>query len=248
MIGSQPSALSDRFRVALATAMSEPVAIPGFVRQRHEILGRPPFDREFLGRCHDAFMGLLPRLAMPAGILAVVSPHRGDGRSSVAAGLALAICGDTGSRLAIIDLDFERPSLARLFGTQDSRGLADYLEREDRLRVLPGQPAGRLWLVPAGARRPESARLCHLVAGGRLPAIFREQVEWVVLDLPPLLDCPEAMLLADQADAYILVGRYQGTAVRALERAAALLPKDRPVGFVMTANASAVPAWLQRLI
>jgi Mrp family chromosome partitioning ATPase len=248
MIGTSPGALSDRFRLAVATAMAEPAVLPGFVRQRRDSLGRPPFDREFVGRCRDAFMGLLPQLAMPAGIVAIVSPHRGDGRSSVVAGLGVAISGDTGSRVAMMDLDFERPRLAGLFGAGDSRGLADYLEREDRLRVLPGQPAGRLWLVPAGARRPESARLCHLVAGGRLPAIFREQVEWVLLDLPPLLDCPEAMLLAEQADAYILVGRYQATAVRALERTAELLPKGRPVGFLMTANASAIPAWLRRLI
>jgi Mrp family chromosome partitioning ATPase len=247
MIETAPSTLADRFRVAAASAMGEPSRIKGFATQRREVLGRVAFDQDFINRCRNAFLGLVQGLGS-RGIIAVVSPYRGEGRSSVAAGLALAIASDTGATVALMDLDFEKPRQAELFRVADSPGLAEHLEGGDRVRVVPGQPGGRLWLVPAGTRRLDAARLCHQVSTGRLPSICLEFADWVVLDLPPILESPEAAPLAELADGFLLVGRYQVTPIASLEQVADRLPAGRKAGLLMTADTSGIPKWLRRLL
>jgi len=247
MIEAAPKTLSDRFREAAANSMDEPSRIRGFATQRREVLGVVGFDHDFIDRCRNAFLGLVQGVGS-RGILAVVSPYRGEGRSSVAAGLALAIASDTGTTVALMDLDFEKPRQAQLFRVADSPGLAEHLEGADRVRVVPGQPGGRLWLVPAGSRRLEAARLCHQVATARLPAVCQEFAEWVVLDLPPFLESPEAVPLTGLADGFLLVGRYQVTPIASLEQVVKRLPAGRTSGLLMTADTSGIPNWLRRLI
>lgn len=233
------------FLDSLAEAeQSAPASVFGFARPREETLGRPGFPPEFQVACRAAFSALAAR--MPGnGVIAVVSPHRGEGRSSVAACLSGIIAGDTGSQVLLVELDFEQPSLARLFRVSPLPGLADHLEGRAQLRVLSGaSPA--IQLITAGGREGSVAALLHRAASLRIDQAVSAD-RWVVLDLPPLLDRPEAGILLSEADAFVLVGRYRQTPVSSLHRAARLLP-ERPTGFFMAANASRIPAWLSRLL
>ncbi len=221
-----------------------PASLFGFARPREEALGRPHLPLGFQHACRSAFSALAAR--MPGnGVIAVVSPHRGEGRSHMAAGLAGVIAGDTGSQVLLVELDFEQPSLARLFRVSPLPGLADHLEGRGPLRVLGG--AGQaIQLITAGGREGSVAALLHRAASlGIEQAVSANR--WVVLDLPPLLDRPEAGILLSMADAFVLVGRYRQTLVSSLHRAARLLP-ERPAGFFMAANSSRVPVWLSRLL
>lgn len=217
----------------------------GFARPAEETLARPPLPYEFHDACRAAFSALAAR--MPGnGVIAVVSPHRGDGRSSLAAGLGWVIAHDTGSRVLLIDLDFERPSLARLFGANPTPGLADHLEDRAPLRVLTGGPGQGIQLIPAGGRDSSLAALLHKVASLGIGQAASES-RWVLLDLPPLLDRPETGLLLSLADAFVVVGRYRQTPTSSVRRTAKLLP-ERPAGFFLAGDSSSVPAWLRKLI
>ncbi len=222
----------------------QPAGLFGFARPSEESLGRPRLPLDFQQACRTAFSALAARMPNN-GVIAVVSPHRGDGRSSVAAGLTGVIAADTGSQVLLVELDFEQPSLARIFRVSPLPGLADHLEGRSSLRVLSGSGQG-VQLITAGGREGSVAALLHRSAALGIERAV-SSTRWVVLDLPPLLDLPEAGVLLSMADAFVLVGRYRRTLATSLHRVAKILP-ERPTGFFMAANSSRVPAWLSRLV
>ncbi len=235
------------WRDALDGATAGVVAPHGYVVKPRESLVQPDLDRIFLERCREAF-AQLNRL-VGQGVIAVVSPHRSEGRSSVAAGLALSLAQDLERQVLLVDLDLRRPGQGALFDVTDSPGMVEYLERDAPLRLTAGGASRRLWLLTSGTTTDDQvARMAHLVANSEFFAACRQHFAWTVVDLPPLMETSEGSYLAGLADACVLVGRYRRSSIHALSRALALIPSDRPTGFVLTGNHSRVPAWINRLI
>jgi polysaccharide biosynthesis transport protein len=194
----------------------------------------------------DALLALRPG---GGGLVGVVSPGRGDGRSTVAAGLALALAQEEDAgRVLLLDLDLERPAQAARFGVPLQRGLRDCLADPRRLGQATAMVGPRLWLLPAGTETPgASLDLLEGVVEGGLLDDCRAGFAWTVADLPPLLGPLGAAPVATRSDGSLLVGRYRATRLEALAGAAALLPRP-PLAVVMTGHASPVPEWLTRLL
>jgi len=147
-----------------ASARAGEAGLPGYVAQPRESLEQSGLDRGFVEACRRAFSGLANRLP-DAGVVAVTSPYRGEGRSSVAAGLAVGLSRETEGRVLLADLDVARPSLAGRFGVHPEPGVVDHLEDRAALRVIGGGPGRRLWLLPAGSRpRGGMSRFVHLLS------------------------------------------------------------------------------------
>lgn len=235
------------WRDAIEAGTTPAPARPGYIVKPKESLGQPEFDRVFVERCRGAF-AKLNRL-VGQGVIAVVSPNRAEGRSSVAAGLALSMVHDLEQSVLLVDLDLRNPGQGILFDVPDSPGVAEYMEKDAPFRLIGGGTARRLWLLTAGATSPDHVtRLAHQLADSEFFSGCRQSFAWTVVDLPPLLETPEAAYLAGLADACVLVGRYRRTSIHALSRASAMIPAERPTGFVLTANTSRVPRWIDRLI
>src|SRR2546426_5886735 len=87
-------------------------------------------------------------------VLAIVSPGSGEGRSYVAANLAV-VFSQLGERTLLIDADLRTPRQHRIFNVPDRVGLSAVLSgRADRGAVAPVREFGRLSLLPAGACPP----------------------------------------------------------------------------------------------
>jgi Mrp family chromosome partitioning ATPase len=176
--------------------------------------GRTPFGWRFVDDCATAFRWLRSQLPENT-VIAVVSAERGDGRSAVQ---------------------------SRNFFVAPAPGLSDYLIDGTPLRAVSIRGNSRLCVLPAGARRGQGAWLLRELAAGGLLDACRQRFTWTVVDLPPVLENPDATLLADLADAYLLVGHHRRTKIGDIEAAARLVPAGRPTGFVMTAAASSAPS------
>ena len=85
-------------------------------------------------------------------MLAIVSPGPNEGRSYVAANLAVAFS-QLGERTLLIDADLRAPRQHLIFNVSDRVGLAAVLSgRADRSAVAPVPEFGPLWLLPAVLR------------------------------------------------------------------------------------------------
>ncbi len=176
-----------------------------------------------------------PEEGLPPHTVMVTSAFPGEGKTFIAANLAVSIAQAGHSRVLIMDCDIGRCSLQARFGFGSVPGLAEY---------LAGQAAGRaqffrtavpgLFMLPGGepaAHAPEllvSRKMVQLMD----EVAVRYRDHYVLLDAPPLLTA-EANALARQVDAVVVVIKYGRTPRRAVADMIENLGRDRIVGIVL---------------
>ena len=145
-------------------------------------------------------------------ILTITSVDRGDGRSTVAANLAVAMA-QTGRQVVLVDADLRSPGQHTIFGVDNSRGLASLLVNAQQrwtaaahATAVPG-----LRIVPAGSLPSNPA---DLLASRRLREVLADMAadsDVVIVDVSPVLDVSDALALGAAADATLLVARRDPT-------------------------------------
>ena len=187
------------------------------------------------------------RPASPRLIL-FISPDPGDGKSTVAADLAL-VQRDAGERVAVIDANFRRPAQARLLETDGTSGLADVLAGKvgvgEALRRVPSvavasrpaapDPAGGTATVvesggPASlsllANRGEATNPPALMASEAMQDLLRrlsQDFDYVLIDAPSPLEVSDVMPLLAIVDGILIVARVDHTRESSAQRLAQLL-------------------------
>ncbi len=175
-------------------------------------------------------------------VIGVTSAISGEGRTTVALGLAQTLSADLDAPVTLIEVDFDRPVLARHFDIAVAPGLCEVLRGEYQLDEVVRPVADRLSVVTAGAVGPDAARLLRQLSiqdpmheGTGLTGI-------VILDLPPLMTHSYSALAAGIADAVVLVLRAGVTPADVVRDAIARLDEP-PQGVVLNAPHTALPAW-----
>ena len=150
--------------------------------------------------------------------IGITSPRFGEGKTTVAFNLAKCIA-DGGKRVLLIDADLRRLSLTKALAPQSECGLPEVLRGAVALTdiaVMPGagfhllaQPLDRI------TRRPpdilSSRQMREMLDSAKL--IF----DYVVLDLPPVIDHVDACASANQLDLFVLVAEWGRTRITDLE-------------------------------
>jgi receptor protein-tyrosine kinase len=149
--------------------------------------------------------------------LAILSPQDGDGRSTLAANLAVSFA-ELGLRTLLVDADLRRPRQHTLFGATSADGLSSVLAGRSAsplLRPVPGF-AG-LAVLPCGPVPPNTTELLARPALHAFLAEARTQFDLVLLDTPPAGPASDAFYVASAAGAALLVARRNYTGLRSLE-------------------------------
>lgn len=176
----------------------------------------------------------------PIGRLLVTSTVAGDGKTLVAANLAVAYA-QAGHRTILVSADLRRPRLEQLFGRQvGGAGLADVFSDDaprrngvrtaitDVLeRVVVVTRVENLWLLPAGSAVPNPAELLSSSRMDEILAVLSESFDMVIVDTSPLLAVTDAAALAPKVGHVIVVANMHGTRRRALGRAAEVVHATR---------------------
>ncbi|MBY0337410.1 MAG: polysaccharide biosynthesis tyrosine autokinase [Acetobacteraceae bacterium] len=156
-------------------------------------------------------------------VLQVTSAVPGEGKSTMAAAIAVSAA-TAGQKVIILDTDFRHLSISKMFAVRDNLGLAEYLVGDkDLAAVTSHRDDLKLDIIGTGAERRTPAD----VLGSRK---FRDLVErlageydLVVIDTPPLLALSDARIVAELADASLLVVEWRSTQADIVEQAAGLL-------------------------
>ena len=146
-------------------------------------------------------------------MLAVVSPGSGEGRSYVAANLAVAFS-QLGERTLLIDADLRSPRQHRIFNVADRIGLSAALSgRADRSAVVPLPQFGTLSLLPAGACPPNPQELLLRPIFAALLSELRNEFDVILFDTPPAGLYADAQSLAFRAGSAIVLARKDHTSM-----------------------------------
>jgi capsular exopolysaccharide synthesis family protein len=151
--------------------------------------------------------------------LLVTSSTRGEGKTTTTACLAITLARELRQKVLLVDFDLRSPALHRALGLPSSSwGLAQMLnhrhfdERFIRATVLPD-----LEFLPAGrSERPAS----ELVDSESCEWFVREAAQrypMVVIDSPPNLAVPDALILGRMVDGVIYVIKAGSTIRKAAE-------------------------------
>lgn len=144
--------------------------------------------------------------------LAIISAGRSEGRSYVAANLAVSFS-QLGQRTLLIDADMRNPAQHALFGVDNRNGLSAMVSgrggSESVIQVVPGLPG--LSVLPAGAQPPNPLELLARPLFPRLLADLALQFDVILLDTPSTSECADAQTIAVRAGAAIIVARKNTT-------------------------------------
>ena len=136
----------------------------------------------------------------------VTSPSVGEGKSTVAANLALAFA-QGGRRTVLVDADLRRPSLHEMFGLSNTYGLTTLVRSEviELAQVLRQVDEPNLRVLTSGPLPPNPA---ELMGSNRMRAIveaLEAQADLVIFDSPPTAAVTDAVVLATVVDAVMVV-------------------------------------------
>ena len=170
----------------------------------------------------ELLTGVLDRATPRA--LAVLSPETGDGRSYVAANLAVAFA-QLGGRTLLIDADMRTPRLHRLFGIDGTVGLSKLLCGGVR-EVVQQVPVPSLFLLSAGPPPPNPLELLQRSTFSKLFREWLTRFDFVIVDTPAGSYGPDARVIAAAAGAALALARPQVTRIAQLQRMLSAIEKS----------------------
>lgn len=190
----------------------------------------------------------LLRIEKQLKTILVSSGMPAEGKTFVAANLAISLARNQDRRVLLIDGDLRKPSIHQLLGAPNSPGLADYLGRnatataimqcDSTLRKDEDHSVcaiSNLTFIPAGDCGNNSPEIAGNHLAEELIAILSPHFDWIVIDSPPILAVSDAVDLARAADGVLLVARGATTPYDVAQRAQAAFSNSRILGFVLNA-------------
>jgi capsular exopolysaccharide synthesis family protein len=156
-------------------------------------------------------------------VIQITSPDPGDGKTTLAANLAVSIA-QSGKKTLLIDADFRKPKQHKVFGISPKIGLATALM--DEASVLDAaQPSGipNLMVLPCGPVPPDPSELLTSPRFKELLDSLHGQYDFVLIDTPPLLAVTDPCAVAARVDGVLLVIRLSKSGRPHAERAKEIL-------------------------
>ncbi len=206
----------------------------------------PAASRRFYEGVRDELMQaqILTDLLKPGAPrrLAVCGCNAGAGASSIALNLALMLWERSGRRILVVDADLRQSGLS---AGVSGPGFAEFAAGSDDGVIVLHDVGPGVHLMAAGSAEEPLETLRKAV--DRL-ALLSGTHDLVIVDLPPVLEYPDAAILAPALDGFLLVLEAEETrrpvaleVRRRLEAAGARL-----IGAVLNKRRRYIPNWLYR--
>jgi chain length determinant protein tyrosine kinase EpsG len=184
---------------------------PGILAASEMVVASDPF-----GAQAEAFRELRSSVSAAQQLterrpLAVLSQARGDGRSFVAANLALAFC-QLGERTVLVDANLRNPGVHKLLGIPERPSLSSLLSGMplarpfDRSAQMP-----QLYVLQAGTPPPNPVELLDRPLFGRLLDELQRNFDRVIVDTACAEGTADARVVAAACRQAVLVGRKHHT-------------------------------------
>jgi len=186
------------------------------------------------------------RYEAPLKTILISSGMPAEGKSFIAANLAMSLARNSVNNILLIDGDLRRPTIHSLLGAPNAPGLSEYLagtaelpevmQRDRTARQIGTGGVGgvtNLTFIPAGICGDNSSELVANHRMEKLIAALSPHFDWILIDSPPVLAVTDAVELSHAADAVLLIARGTRTPYDVAQRAQAAFSNARILGFVL---------------
>jgi capsular exopolysaccharide synthesis family protein len=146
-----------------------------------------------------------------AKTLLITSPAPGDGKTTLASNLAIAMA-QAGNRILLLDADFRKPTQHKIFDLNKRSGLSSVLAGEAELdEVIQSTAISGLDILPCGPIPANPSEILNSQTFADLLEQLKARYDHVLLDSPPVMPVTDARILAASCDATLLSLRAEKT-------------------------------------
>jgi Mrp family chromosome partitioning ATPase len=167
----------------------------------------------------------------------VTATDSGEGKTLTASNLAMSIARDVNQSVFLVDLDLQRPSIAKYFGLDVKMGIGEYLKGEADIEDILYRPEGmeRIVIVPSSGPVENAS---ELIGSPRMKEFMRWLGErttppLAIFDMPPVLACDDVLAFLPSVDAVLFVVAEEGAERNRLARALDMLGEFNLLGAVL---------------
>ncbi|NUQ86535.1 MAG: polysaccharide biosynthesis tyrosine autokinase [Anaerolineales bacterium] len=144
------------------------------------------------------------QISKPIKTILVTSPNQGNGKTTIAANLALSISQGE-QEVVLVDADLRRPAVHKALNMPKEPGLSELIRNKaDINEVVRPWTENGLKVITCGNIPPNITEVVGSKRIGSILGELREQFELVIVDAPPLI-IADAYNLASRVDGVILV-------------------------------------------
>lgn len=143
-------------------------------------------------------------------VLLITSVSKGDGKSTVAANLAMTFSYDN-NKVLLIDCDLRKPNIHKIFEISNEYGLTDFLANMKSDKGLIKKYSDRADIITAGKSVPNP---CEILSSDKFKNLLdqlRNEYDYIIIDSPPLDTVSDAQNLSINVDGTIIVVRFEST-------------------------------------
>jgi capsular exopolysaccharide synthesis family protein len=156
-------------------------------------------------------------------VIQVTSPNASDGKSTLAANMAVSIA-QSGKRTVLIDCDFRKPRVHKIFNVPGTVGMASVIAGQATLESAVQQSAvPNLSILPCGPRPANPAELLTSPRFKEVLDAIRTHYDFVLVDTPPLLVVTDPSVVAPRVDGVVMCIRVTKNGRPYAERAKEIL-------------------------
>lgn len=166
-------------------------------------------------------------------LVGVCSACPQEGKSTTSANFAYSLA-EAGNKVLLIDGDMRRPSIADILSIDGEPGLSDILSGKQEHYIKSGVMHENLSVLPSGHIPPNPSELISSNRMGTFLETCRENYDYVIVDLPPVLSVSDPIAVSKYLDGMIVVVRHGKTKRRDLVETIRQLDyaKTKVLGFV----------------
>ena len=160
-----------------------------------------------------------------AKTLLVASVEENEGKSTVAANLALALAEES-EKVLLIDADLRKPSQYKIFGLnqEEIQQFGEVLNGNEQIdNLVTDLPKSELLLIAGSMIYPNSTEMIASPIFQKIVEFFKTKLDYIIIDTPPMSQAADAEELVDLADASILVVRQHTALVKDINETISIL-------------------------
>lgn len=158
--------------------------------------------------------------------IAITGPTPVCGKSFIAANTA-ALIAQTGARVLLVDSDLRRGQLFRTFNVEQTPGFSEVLSGDAAVKdVIQQSKVDNLDLLTTGKRPPNPAELLISRHFNEMKKQLENQYDYVLFDLPPVLNVTDANIVANRTAAAFLVVRSEHSTGHEVDQAIRRMHRD----------------------
>ena len=177
-------------------------------------------------------------------VIGIVSALPGEGKTTVATGFA-AFVAKSGARTLLIDADLRNPSMTRALGYINAPGLVNMVaDKSDFADLVITDSKFKFDFLPSSTRmKPSnSSDILNSPAMKEMLRAAKNDYDYVLVDLPPILPVVDVKAVAHLFDAFVLVVEWGSTSTDEIVKAVGASPvvSERLLGAVLNKADEAV--------